>query len=142
LRAQISRWSQFKRNKPLGWLYTKFDAEVVLKLSSNIAAGGSTSTTYQLTAPAGKSTSDFEAGKITDDTNPLASFNPSSGKYSEWELCFEVKVAKVANNDEIEFRMTNGGTVLDTYSATPKITISTGGAYYVPAIWQSYRQRR
>jgi hypothetical protein len=99
-----------------------------LKSSSYIDSGGAQATTYQLTPPAGKVTSDFEAGCITDDTNPLASFNPSSEKYSEWEVCVEAVSGVVATGDEIEFRMTNNGVALDSYSYTPKWTIGTSGS--------------
>jgi hypothetical protein len=50
-------------------LYTGFQERVVLKASSNITASGA-NTTAQLTAPSGKTTSDFTAGRIQDDENP------------------------------------------------------------------------
>jgi hypothetical protein len=55
-------------------------------------------------------------------------FNPSSEKYSEWEVCVEAVSGVVATGDEIEFRMTNNGVALDSYSYTPKWTIGTSGS--------------
>jgi hypothetical protein len=99
-----------------------------LAASTYIAAGGTTDTTRQLSVPAGKAAGDFEAGKITDDTNPLASFDPGSAKFSEWEVCLESVSALIANGDEIEFRLTNGGAELTAYTRTPKWTIGSAVA--------------
>jgi hypothetical protein len=115
---------------------------VRLKLSDNIATGGTTATTRQLNIPSGKASGDFEAGTIADDTNPLASFNPGSAKFSEWEICVEVIDALTNDNDEIEFRLTNVGTALSSYTVTPKWTIGTSGQSVVPILMHSYRSRR
>lgn len=58
--------------------------EIQLAASSNITASGE-NTTAQLTAPSGKTTSDFEAGRMQDDENPADSINLGSDKYTEVE---------------------------------------------------------
>jgi hypothetical protein len=116
---------------------------VQLKLSANIAANAATDTTYQLTAPATKSTSDFQAGKISDDTNPITT-DLASGKYTELEWSIKTCLG-LADNDEIEFRVTNSGTVISTYTVTPKITVGAGAApelALIPILMRSYRAWR
>ena len=99
---------------------------VLLTDSTYIATSGSGMTTAQLTAPSGKSVSDFQEGLISDDTNPIPAIDLASGKYTELEFMIEVDGVLVAISDEIEFRITNAGTELDSYIATPKIM--AGGA--------------
>jgi hypothetical protein len=110
---------------------------VTLRLSSNIAAAAATDTTYQLSAPSGKSSSDFQAGKISDDTNPITT-DLASGKYTELEWSCKTALG-LADGDEIEFRITNAGTVIDTYTVTPKITIGAGATTIVPILLRQYR---
>lgn len=106
--------------------FTTLNWPVRLKASSYIPAGGTTATTRQLSIPSGKVAGDFEAGTITDDTNPLASFNPGNAKFSEWEICIETIDALTHDGDEIELRLTNAGTVLDAYDHSLSWTIGTG----------------
>ncbi len=54
--------------------------------STYIAASGE-DTTARLTAPAGKTTSDFQAGRIQDDENPSDAVTLDDGKYDENEYC-------------------------------------------------------
>lgn len=96
---------------------------VVLSASGNISAGGGDATTVQLTPPAGKSTSDFVAGKISDDTNPLPSINITTDDYTEVEFAIEM-TALARYNDVYEFRITIGGVPLDSYPVTPQISVS------------------
>lgn len=56
----------------------------LMAASSNITASGE-NTTVQLTAPSGKSTSDFVAGRIQDDENPADSVNITIDDYTEME---------------------------------------------------------
>ena len=98
---------------------------IKLLLSSNVAASAATHTTAQLTAPAGKTSgANFQEGHISDDTNPITSTDLDSGKYSELE--WSLQTQGIAESDEVEFRITNAGTVIDTYTLTPKITGGTG----------------
>jgi hypothetical protein len=101
---------------------------IQLAASGNIASGGSTSTTFQLTAPSGKSTSDFEAGKISDDTNPLPAIDLGSDKYTELEWCL-IATDAAQNGDVYQFRVTANGVPLNTYSVTPQWTIGVEGSF-------------
>lgn len=82
-------------------------------------------TTAQLTAPSGKTSgADFQAGSINETSNPAASLDLASGKYTELEWCINANTEAV-NAQQYEFRVTYNGTSLDTYSVTPKWTIGT-----------------
>jgi hypothetical protein len=96
-----------------------------LKASTNIAASAATATTAQLTAPAGKTTADFLAGRISDDTNPLPSINLGADEYTELEWSIEPSDLAQAG-DVYEFRVTKAGTVIDTYTVTPSFTVGGG----------------
>lgn len=98
-------------------------AMVELALSDDIPAGGATATTAQLTPPGSKSTSDFQAGKISDDTNPLGSINLTTDKYTELEWCIQFTAIAVAS-EQYEFRATISGTPLDSYPVTPRLTVA------------------
>lgn len=102
---------------------------VTVTASANIAAGAATATTAQLTAPSGKTSgADFQAGKISDDTNALSipPIDLAAGKYTELE--WALTTAGLVNGDVVEFRVTAFGVPLDTYSVTPQWTIGTAGA--------------
>lgn len=92
---------------------------VRLQLSDYISGSAADPTTARLTAPVGKS---FQAGKISDDTNPLPSIDLDANKYTEIEWCLFVTSA-VGVGDQYEFRVTAAGTAIDTYDQTPKISI-------------------
>lgn len=99
---------------------------ILLAASANIAASGA-DTTVQLTAPSGKATSDFAAGRIADDENPLDLALIPVDDYTELEWCLTA-VSGVASNSQVyEFRVTANGVALDTYSVTPTWTIGSGG---------------
>lgn len=100
----------------LPWAVRFFD-------SNNIAAGGNTNTTVQLTAPSNKTSNNFDPGKIGDDTNPLPSIDIGSNNYTEVEFCIQVDNNYVINNDVIQFRITANGNNFNTYSVTPQWTI-------------------
>lgn len=91
-----------------------------MSASANIAASGE-ATTVQLTAPAGKTTADFDAGRIQDDENPADTVDITLDDYTEMEWCV---LAKTGSREvQYDFRITVGGAVLDTYTVTPKLTI-------------------
>lgn len=91
-----------------------------LSASSNITASGE-NTTAQLTAPSGKSTSDFDAGRMQDDENPADSVTISSDDYTEMEWCFKATTATYGKS--YEFRVTANGAVLNTYTVTPSLSV-------------------
>jgi hypothetical protein len=109
-----------------------------MSASANIAASGE-ATTRQLTIPAGKVAGDFLAGRIQDDENPADSINLGVDEFTEIEWCIQ------ANTDsrevQYDFRVTKAGVVLDTYTVTPKLTITAGftgtGAQTLPAVTQA-----
>lgn len=98
--------------------------KIVLSASANIAAGAATATTAQLTAPAGKNSGvDFQAGSISDDTNPLPSINLGSDAYTELEWCMKAVAGLVADGDVCQFKIMTGTGPLDTITVTPQWTI-------------------
>jgi hypothetical protein len=97
--------------------------EIVLAASANIAAGGVTATTAQLTAPATKTTGDFDAGLIADDTNPLT-VNITTDNYTELEWALQgISGAELTT---YEFRVVVAGQTL-TYTVTPVLTLDASG---------------
>lgn len=106
---------------------------VRLSASENIPAGGATVTTAQLTAPTGKTTADFQAGKLSDDTNPLAALDLVADTYTELE--FSVALAANAPGDVYHFRISRDGIPLDVY-AVPAIEPSRddGGVVFANAV--------
>lgn len=99
------------------------DAPIVLSASSNVAASGE-NTTFQLTAPAGKATSDFVTGRMQDDENPADAVDITSNDYTELE--WSLAATSTANNGEVyQFRVTAYGVALATYTVTPQWTIGS-----------------
>lgn len=100
--------------------------EVYISASSNVTAGGE-STTARLTAPSGKTTSNFTTGRRWDDENGSDSIDIASGYYTELEWVLTTQ-SPADTDDYYEFRVYNGDSALDTYSVTPKWTIGAGAA--------------
>lgn len=96
---------------------------ILLGGSSYITAGGSTNTTAQLTAPSGKTTSNFTAGRIQDDTNPSNSVDIANNFYTEMEWSVTA-TDTAAVGDVYQFRITRNGTPLSSYTVTPQLTIT------------------
>ena len=108
-------------------LTTSFDGHLtesfpafVLSPSSNITASGE-NTTAQLTAPSGKTTGDFTAGRMQDDENPADSINLGDDEYTEVEWSIEATQYAI-DEETYEFRVTDNGVVLDTYTDYPEWT--------------------
>lgn len=104
---------------------------VVVTLSANIASAAATATTAQLTPPSGKTTADFQAGKLSDDYNPLSTppIDLGASKYTEVEWAVLLQ-APLVNGDVIEFRVAGSqGAALDSYSGGyATVTIGSGVA--------------
>ena len=100
--------------------------EVYISTSSNVAAGGE-ATTARLTAPSGKSTSDFDAGRRWDDENGSDSIDITDLDYTELEWILTTQ-SPAADTDYFDFRVYDGDTALNTYATTPRWTIGGGGA--------------
>ncbi len=99
--------------------------ECYVGTSANITAGGE-ATTARLTAPSGKSTSDFVTGRRWDDENGTDTINITSDDYTEVEWLVALSSAPV-DTDYFEFRVYAGATALYAYTLTPKWTVGTGG---------------
>jgi hypothetical protein len=102
-----------------------FSNEVYVSTSANITAGGE-ATTARLTAPSGKSTSDFVTGRRWDDENGNDTINLTLDDYTEVEWLVALSSAPV-DTDYFEFRVYAGSTALTTYTLTPKWTVGSGG---------------
>lgn len=98
--------------------------EVYVVTSSNIAASGE-ATTARLTAPAGKTTSDFVTGRRWGDENGTDTIDITADDYTEVEWL--VFIAATANPaDYYDFRVYAGSSALNTYTVTPRWTIAGG----------------
>lgn len=98
---------------------------VYVSASSNITAGGE-ATTAQLTAPSGKTTSDFVTGRMWDNENGTDTIDITTDDYTEVEWCL-IAQSPAVNGDYFDFRVYKGSTAADTYTVTPKWTIGTAG---------------
>lgn len=96
--------------------------------SANIAASGE-NTTAQLAAPGGKTTADFDTGRIQDDENPADSVNITPDDYTEME--WSIKAITSSREVSYSFRVTDAGALLQNYTVTPTLTISISGAITV-----------
>jgi hypothetical protein len=96
--------------------------QVYVSTSSNVTAGGE-ATTARLTAPSGKTTSNFTTGRRWDDENGTDSIDIASGNYTEVEWVLTTQGA--SNADYFDFRVYAGAAALDTYTLTPRWTITT-----------------
>jgi len=97
--------------------------EVYVNTSSNIAAGGE-ATTARLTAPSGKSTSDFVTGRRWDDENGTDAIDITTSDYTEVEWLVHI-ASSAQNNDYFDFRVYSGGSALPVYTVTPRWTITS-----------------
>lgn len=113
-------------------------SRIYVSPSASITASGE-NTTARLTAPSGKTTGDFVAGRIADDENPIDAVNITADDYTEvaWSLNAQ---SPAVNTDVYQFRITAAGTPIDTYSVTPQWTIGTaGGASALPNFRHHYQ---
>lgn len=105
-------------------MYEDNPLDVEIYLSSNITTSGE-ATTAQLTAPSGKTTSDFDAGRIQDDENPADSVTIGTDDYSELEWSLGL-ASGLTSSDYYEFRLVYGSsTTFNTYTVTPRVTIAS-----------------
>jgi hypothetical protein len=97
--------------------------EVYIATSSNITASGE-ATTARLTAPSGKSTSDFVTGRRWDDENGTDTIDITTDDYTEVEWSLQTQ-SPAANTDYFDFRVYAGANALTSYTVTPRLTIGT-----------------
>lgn len=105
-----------------------YDHRILMSASANITASGE-NTTAQLTAPSGKTTSDFTTGRMQDDENPADAIDIASGNYTELEWSLTATDA-TSPGDVYHFRVTKAGTALDTYTVTPTWTIPSAASTF------------
>ncbi len=91
--------------------------EFVISLSSEFAPGA---TTAQLTAPATKTTGDFDAGRIEEAANPTSAIDITTDNYTEVEFCIQATI----NASEVQYDFRIEG--LAAYGVTPQLTITAG----------------
>jgi hypothetical protein len=96
----------------------------ILALSANFADGDAT--TFQLTAPAGKATSDFDAGKMAESSNPLTGIAADSLDYTEIEYGI-IATQYALDSTQYNFRVYRSGALSSTYPVTPTWTVGTAG---------------
>jgi len=114
--------------------------QVYITTSANITAGGE-ATTARLTAPSGKSTSDFVTGRRWDDENGTDTIDITTDDYTELEPNVFI-ASSAADGDFFDFRYYAGSSPLDTYTVTPRWAIpSAGGSASIPKIMHNRRQR-
>jgi hypothetical protein len=97
----------------------------IMSETSNITDNGNT--TAQLTAPSGKTTSNFTAGKIVDKSNPASLVKVGYNGYTEIEWAVEA-TTKAESSADYEFRVTDRSLTLNTYTVTPEWTIAAAVA--------------
>ncbi len=108
-------------------VYYTLPPPIVLAPSSNITASGE-NTTAKLTAPSGKSTSDFDVGRIQDDENPADTVTISESDYSEFE--WSIMATGTATTSEVyQVRLgQSSSTALSSYDTSASFTIGTYSA--------------
>ena len=97
--------------------------EAYITTSGNIAAGGE-ATTARLTAPSGKTTSDFTTGRRWDDENGGDSIDIAEDFYTELEWLVALS-ADPEVDDFFDFRVYADASPLDTYTLTPRWTVGS-----------------
>jgi hypothetical protein len=94
-------------------------------LSANIAAGGEDTTTYGMTAPAGKTGANFTTGRRWDNENGLDALTIAADFWTKVGWAVAPVSGVVVDTEQYEFRVAADGVALDTYTVTPKWTIGT-----------------
>lgn len=97
----------------------------------SLGAGTPGVTTARLTAPATKTTGDFDAGRFEEAANPATAVDITLDDYTEMVWSIEAKTN--SRDVSYDFRVTKSGSVIDTYTVTPQVTISGVVAYTLTA---------
>lgn len=102
----------------------------------SLGAGTPGATTARLTAPSGKTTADFDAGRFEEAANPATAVDITEDDYTEMVWSIEAKSA--SREVSYRFRVTKSGTVLDTYTVNPQAIVSAAQAFTLNAEAGSY----
>jgi hypothetical protein len=97
--------------------------DLYISTSSNITAGGE-ATTARLTAPTGKTTSDFVTGRRWDDENGTDSIDITTDDYTEVEFPITLRTG-LTDTTYFDFRMYNADVAINTYTVTPRWTVAS-----------------
>jgi hypothetical protein len=81
-----------------------------------------------MTAPAGKTGSDFTTGRRWDDENGTDTLTIAVDDWTKVAWSISPVSGVVADSEQYEFRVVADGAALDTYTVTPKWTIGTPAA--------------
>lgn len=98
-------------------------------LQMSLGAGTPGATTARLTAPAGKTTGDFVAGRFEEVSNPASVVDITVDDYTEMVWSIEAKLE--SREVSYDFRVTKNGVVVDAYTVTPQVIIIAGAAYLI-----------
>lgn len=117
---------QYSKNSGTWTNLTTSSSDVKAFNSSNLTDGGSTTerlTSGVTTWTAGLIAEDGEVGDVPGELGK----NVTSGEYTEFLYTLTVLDADVANFDTLDFRVLRDGSVIDTYTVTPRITVVKSG---------------
>lgn len=114
---------EYKLSTDSSWtVASTTDGSAAVKIAAS-AHVSNASTTAQLSPPSGRTTDDFVAGEIQDDSNLTGSITLGPDNYTELE--WVIQLTDNATIGEIyDFRVTTDGSALGTYTVTPQITVS------------------
>lgn len=99
--------------------------------SANIAPSG-VATTRQMATPSGKTTGQFTAGQLVDDSNPSPAVNPAVNEWTELEYSIRPVVnRRIAVTEQWKLRITANGVALDAYDQTPTLSVSGLGTGFL-----------
>lgn len=110
---------QYSKNGGAYTNVTGSSSNVVGYDSSNLTDAAST--TQRLSAGTGS----FIAGEICESDGLLTDWQLTANNHSELLYAIRLVPADLANGDTLDFRVLRNGSVFNTYSVTPRITITT-----------------
>lgn len=105
---------------------------IYVATSANVTAGGE-ATTAQLSAPSGKTTSDFVTGRMWDDENGTDTIDITADDYTEVEWSLQAQSPAV-NGNIYQFRVYDGSTPFGTYTVTAQLTIGSAPTAKPPSL--------
>lgn len=111
--------------------FTPAPGPAAINFATSTQYADGAATTAQLTAPAGKTTSDFDAGVMVEAQALADAVDTTADDYTEIEWALVAVSGVAADTDVYEFRVTRNGGALTTYTVTPELTI--GAASLAPA---------
>jgi len=111
---------QYRKNSGTWTNVTTSSSNVKGFASSSLTDGGAT--TNRLTGGTGT----FIAGLVSEDGLADGS-DPQAGQFTEYLFALTLIDADTVDTDTLDFRLLRDGSTLDTYTVTPRVTISKSG---------------